>query len=69
MSARIAYFALAVSIIMLLTGCSPTVGSLCTAGPIIVDQGAAERLTRSEKEQIVTLNNAGRNICGWRSSM
>lgn len=50
-----------------LAACSPTVGNLCTAGPIITDQGAAERLTRSEKEQIVTLNQSGRAICGWRS--
>ncbi len=66
-AARIAYAALAVSIIMLLTGCSPSVGNLCTAGPIILDAGAAERLTRSEKEQIITLNDSGRTICGWRS--
>lgn len=50
-----------------LAACSPTVGNLCTAGPIILDPGADERLTRSEKEQFVTLANAGRDICGWRS--
>lgn len=51
----------------LLAACSPTTGNLCTAGPIIADPGAAERWTRSEKEQVVGLNNAGRTICGWQS--
>jgi len=67
-AARIAYCALAVSIIMVLAGCTgPAVGNLCTAGPIITDDGADTRLTISEKQQLVTLNNAGRSICGWRS--
>lgn len=49
----------------LLAGCAST-GNLCSAGPIIADAGAAERWTRAEKEQIVTLNTAGERICGWR---
>ncbi len=52
---------------LVLAACSPTVGNLCTAGPIIADPGANERWTRGEKEQVVGLNNAGRDICGWRS--
>ncbi len=66
-ASRIAYCALALSIIMLLTGCTGAVGNLCTAGPIITDPGADTRLTLSEKQQLVGLNNAGRDICGWRS--
>lgn len=51
----------------LLAACTGGVGNLCTAGPIIADPGANERWTRGEKEQVVGLNNAGRDICGWRS--
>jgi hypothetical protein len=47
--------------------CSAGAGNLCSAGPIILDAKADERLTRPEKEQIVGLNGAGREICGWRS--
>lgn len=51
-----------------LSGCaSVPVGNLCTAGPFILDPGASDRLTRSEKEQVVTLNNSGVKICGWRA--
>lgn len=55
-----------IAAVLILSGCAsvPT-GSLCTAGPIVLDEGATERLTRSEKEQIVTLNNAGEQICEW----
>lgn len=47
---------------LLLAGCT-TSGSLCTAGPIILDP--ADRLSRSTLEQIVTLNEAGEIVCGW----
>lgn len=59
--------AASIALIMALAGCAsvPT-GSLCTAGPIILDAGATERLTRAEKEQIVTLNNSGTKICDWK---
>lgn len=53
--------------LFLLTGCaSAPVGSLCTAGPVILDSGASQRLTRGEKEQIVALNTSGEIICGWK---
>lgn len=53
---------------MALAGCAmPPTGNLCTAGPFIPDPGVSERWTRPEKEQLVTLNNAGRDICGWRA--
>ena len=50
-----------------LAGCStmPAGGTLCSVGPFIGDTGAAQRLTRSEKEYVVTLNNSGEKICGW----
>lgn len=52
---------------MLLGACSAnTSGNLCSAGPIIADPGADQRWTRSEKEQVVGLNNAGADICRWR---
>ncbi len=67
MIAKLQYLALCLAIIMGLAACQSTrTGSLCTAGPIILDAGATERLTRDEKEQIVTLNESGAEICGWR---
>lgn len=39
----------------------------CSVGPIIGDKGASTRWTRSEKEQIVTLNETGAAICGWKA--
>lgn len=49
-----------------LSACATTSSAnLCTAGPIILSKGASERLTRSEKEQIITLNFAGVKVCGW----
>lgn len=50
-----------------LAACSATTsGNLCSAVPIIADPGANERWTRSEKEQVVGLNNAAVEICGIR---
>ncbi len=67
MIAKVQYLAICLAIIGGLTACASTrTGSLCTAGPVILDTGASERLTRSEKEQIVTLNQSGEQICGWR---
>lgn len=61
--------ALIIAIVVLaLSGCSTThTGSLCSVGPFIPDRGVADRWTRSEKEQLVTLNKAGERICGWRA--
>jgi hypothetical protein len=58
---------IAASLLLVLAGCatSPVSGSLCSVGPFITDPGATQRLTRSEKEYQVTLNEAGRQICGW----
>lgn len=44
---------------------TPPISNLCTAGPIVLSPGATERLTRTEKEQIVVLNESGADICGW----
>jgi hypothetical protein len=68
MIAKVQYLTICLAIIGGLTACSSTrTGSLCTAGPIILDTGATERLTRGEKEQIVTLNESGETICGWKA--
>lgn len=42
-------------------------GLPCTVGPITLDKGASTRLTRDEKEQIVTLNETGEALCAWRA--
>lgn len=58
---------IAAVLVLAIAGCQSTrTGSLCTAGPIILDAGANERLTRGEREQVVTLNESGEEICGWR---
>ena len=59
---------IATALALALTGCASfPVGNLCSAGPVILDRGADNRLTRSEKEQIVTLNESGEAICGWQA--
>jgi hypothetical protein len=63
---------LAVAVMCLsLAGCLGTTtiitGSLCTAGPIVLDANATIRLTRPEKQQIATLNQSGEEICGWQA--
>lgn len=62
----VAKIALVALLVASLAGCSTFPGgSLCAVGPFITDPGATERLTRGEKEYQVTLNEAGRQICGW----
>lgn len=54
--------------LLVLAACAtmPTqTGSLCPVGPFIGDPGASSRLTRAEKEYVVTLNQAGEKVCGW----
>lgn len=50
-----------------LAGCDTLFAGIpCTVGPFRPDQGASTRWTRSEQEQLRTLNNTGRVLCGWR---
>jgi len=66
--ARLQYLGLCLLIIVSLSACQTTrTGSLCTAGPIIFDTGANDRLTRFEREQIVAFNNSGSEICKWNT--
>lgn len=51
-----------------LATCATTGGTLCSVGPFLPDPGVNERWTRSEKEQLVTLNNSGAEICGWQAA-
>ena len=59
--------AAAIVAVLLLCGCAtvPRTGSLCSAGPIVLDSG--DKLTRSTAEQVVLVNEAGEKICGWRA--
>lgn len=62
--------ALAVSLLLFLTGCATSpipIGLPCTVGPVILDKGASQRLTRDEQVQIVTLNNTGEQLCRWKA--
>lgn len=60
--------ALILAAMLALAGCSTArTGSLCTVGPFIPDTGASERWTVSEKQQLVTLNNSGESLCGWKA--
>ncbi len=57
----------AAAVLLLLPTCSHFgLGLPCTVGPIDLDKGASTRLTRSEKEQIVTLNETGEELCAWK---
>lgn len=56
--------------VLFLTGCATApipIGLPCSVGPIIGDKGASTRWTRSEKEQIVTLNRTGEVLCRWKA--
>ena len=60
----------AAAIAVTLAGCATSpipLGLPCTVGPVILDKGASTRLTRSEKEQIVTLNESGAKLCRWKA--
>lgn len=69
MDPKIAAWVAAPTIIALLSGCtlSPASysGTLCSSGPIILD--SRDALTRSTTEQIVTINNSGEKLCGWKA--
>ncbi len=56
--------------VLLFSGCSTLgmryTGNLCPVGPFIGDPGASQRLTRAEKEYVVTLNQTGEKVCGWK---
>lgn len=41
-------------------------GLPCSVGPVVLDKGASTRLTRSEKEQVVALNETGAKLCRWK---
>lgn len=54
--------------LLALAGCATSpipIGLPCTVGPVVLDKGASTRLTRSEKEQIVVINNTGEKLCRW----
>ena len=58
------------SLPFLLAGCATSpvpIGLPCSVGPVLLDKGASGRLTRGEKEQIVTLNRTGEVLCRWRA--
>lgn len=51
-----------------LAGCATSpipLGLPCSVGPVILDKDASTRLTRSEKKQIVALNESGAKLCRW----
>ena len=64
----LALAALGATALPILSGCATSpipIGLPCTVGPIILDKGASTRLTRGEKEQIVSLNETGEVLCRW----
>jgi len=61
--------ALILTAALLLTGCATApipIQVMDSVGPIVGDKGASTRWTRSEKEQIVTLNRTGEVLCKWK---
>jgi hypothetical protein len=62
------HIVVAFALILPLAGCATfTVGLPCNVGPFTTDKGASTRWSRSEKEQLVTLNETGEKFCGWRA--
>jgi hypothetical protein len=60
---------LAAALLFTLTACATApipIGLPCTVGPVILDKGAAKRLTRSEKEQVLVINRTGAQLCRWQ---
>lgn len=57
--------AVALVLMTILAGCSPSARVLCWGSPIILDKDFETRLTRFEKEQIDANNTSGEQICGW----
>ena len=57
--------ALLAGIILALSGCSTTYGTLCPLGPFIPDPGAQERWTQNEKRELIARNETGVEVCGW----
>lgn len=56
------------ALVMTLSACATApipIGLPCAVGPIIPDKGAATRWTRSEKEQVIALNQTGARLCRW----
>lgn len=65
---KIVKCAVALALVASLAGCETLFGGIpCSVGPIVGDKGASTRWTRSEQEQIVTLNETGERLCGWRA--
>lgn len=64
--------ALIAAVLLLVAGCAkmPTIDFTlkphlpCSVGPILLDK--ADVLTRSTKEQIITLDETGAALCGWK---
>lgn len=59
----------AIILLLALAGCATSpipLGLPCSVGPIVLDKGASGRLTRAEKEQIVTVNETGAALCQWK---
>jgi hypothetical protein len=56
-------------LMLMLAACATSpipLGLPCSVGPIYLDKGASSRLTRHEKEQVVTINEAGATLCRWK---
>ena len=51
--------------VVLLGGCVTT-GSLCTAGPIVLN--SSDDVSRETGEQILIFNESGAEECGWERS-
>jgi len=47
-----------------LAGCA-SIGNLCSAGPGYLRKG--DHLTRPTAEWFLTINDAGADVCGWKT--
>jgi len=55
----------ALTLIAGISFCSPPIGNLCSAGPGYLRKG--DHLTRPTAEWFLTINDAGADVCGWKT--
>lgn len=61
--------ALIIATVLLLAGCATSpipIGLPCSVGPVHPSSGFQQRWTRSEKDQVLLINETGEKLCRWK---
>lgn len=59
----------AIAMVLSLGACAHSpipIGLPCSVGPIYPSEGFQKRWTRSEKSQVLLVNETGEKLCGWK---